>query len=167
MTGREKEWLNTLETNVYWGDASISVSSRHLVTENNFLHTNTSYPCIIQFFLVPKPHLPSQKLSLFSWNELQLVWSNKQQTNTPHHGNSWMSNGLPSRTHDWNVCKISISEPDNSFCYKARVSAIRLIQESHQQDSSLATVSSKPTKFYINTIWLFIKETIWQSGYRA
>lgn len=146
---------------------ALAVNSRHLVTENNFLHTNTSYPCIIQFFFGPKPHLPRQKLSLFSWNELQLTWRNKQQTNAPHHGNWWMRNRLPSRTHQWNVCKISISEPDNRFCYKARESATRLIQESHGQDSSLATVSSKPTKFYINTIWLFIKETTSQSGYRA
>lgn len=138
---------------------ALVVSSRHLVTENNFLHTNTSCPCIIHFFLVPKPHLPCQKLSLFSQNELQLPWRNKQQTNAPRHGNWWMHNRLPSRTHQWNACRVIISKPDHHLCDTARVSAGRLMQES--QHSSLAPVR-KPRKRYINRIRLFIKATTWQ-----
>lgn len=79
---------STHQTQMYTEEMpALLVSSRHLAAGNNFLHTNTSYPCIIQFFLGPQPHLPCQSCLFFSQNELQSPWRNKQLQMPSHYGN--------------------------------------------------------------------------------
>lgn len=147
---------------------ALVVSWRHSVKETDFLHTSADFFFKGFIFLdysilfSPKPSLPSQKFSLFSWKEIQLPWRKQTADKCPMPQKLLDAQQvIPAGIVGGTYIKLAFLNPliillkSNSICNIADIGL---------RWTGFQISYSKPTKFNIDIIWLLTKKlnlTFW------